>query len=288
MQDAPHTPDRPVVADYTDYRAYLRDMLAHLKATQRRFSYRFFSKKAGYASPNFLKLVIDGQRNLSLDSIERFARALDLTEAEGRTFQALVLLGQARTDEERNRCYAQLQAGSAVSTRTTAIERAQYEVYSLWYALPIREMMLWPSFQEDPEWIARRLRPRIRPSEAARAMALLEKTGLVGRNERGALEPRDGKLATPSTVTSLAVRNYHRALLGLAAQALDGVPVDQRNVTSLTVILTPELYTEVCQRIADFRQALLDYVDDPTHVKTRGEVSVIGFQVFPLAREDWT
>ena len=116
----------------------------------------------------------------------------------------------------------------------------------------------------------------------------MQKTGLVGRSAEGALEPRDGKLATPSSVTSLAVRNYHRALLGLAAQSLDSVAVDERNVTSLTVTLTPELYTEVCQRIADFRQALLDYVDDPTHVKAHGGVSVIGFQVFPLAREDWT
>jgi uncharacterized protein (TIGR02147 family) len=261
-------------------------MLAHLKATQKRFSYRYFSKKAGYASPNFLKLVIDGQRNLSLDSIERFATALELTTAERDVFQALVLLGQARTDEERNRRYAQLQSGPRKTQKTTALERAQYEVYSLWYALPIREMMTWPAFREDPEWIARRLQPRIRPTEVARALELLQKTGLVVRDAEGVLRPQDAKLATPSSVTSLAIRNYHRAMLNLAARSLDAMPLEKRNVTSLTVMLTPSQYTDVCQRVADFRQALLDSIDDAATPRDDSRVCLVGFQVFPLASEE--
>ena len=49
--------DRPSVYDYLDYRSYLADMFHYRKHKAGRFSYRYFSGKAGFASPNFLKLV---------------------------------------------------------------------------------------------------------------------------------------------------------------------------------------------------------------------------------------
>lgn len=65
--------ERPVVTRFTDYRAYLRAMIAWSKEHRRGFSYRSFAKKAGFSSPSFLKLVADGQRRLSPESVERVA-----------------------------------------------------------------------------------------------------------------------------------------------------------------------------------------------------------------------
>lgn len=59
------------VYGYLDYRAFLADLYTAKKA--RGFSYRSFSRRAGLSSPNYLKLVIDGQRNLSAKMAERFA-----------------------------------------------------------------------------------------------------------------------------------------------------------------------------------------------------------------------
>ncbi len=69
-----NTASRPYPADYRDYRNYLQQMVAYLKATHPRFSYRYFSRLAGYSSPNFLKLVAEGHRNMSIKSIVGFAR----------------------------------------------------------------------------------------------------------------------------------------------------------------------------------------------------------------------
>ena len=51
-------------------------MISYLKATKPQFSYRYFSRVAGFSSPNFLKLVAEGQRNLSPKSIAKFAKKL--------------------------------------------------------------------------------------------------------------------------------------------------------------------------------------------------------------------
>jgi len=80
------------------------------KAHSRVFSYRYFSRKAGYNSPNFLKLVIDGERNISTDSIERFADALGLTLSERRFFANLVAFNQAETAEEKNEAFERVSA----------------------------------------------------------------------------------------------------------------------------------------------------------------------------------
>lgn len=263
-------------------------MIAYLKATKPQFSYRYFSRVAGFSSPNFLKLVAEGQRNLSPKSIAKFAKGLGLDQEEQEIFETLVLLGQAQTDAERNRYYLRLRRRSP-GTAATRMEEAQYRVYSLWYAMPIREMLALPEFKEDPEWIGQRLRPPVPAHDVKKAIELLLEVGLIVRNtESGKLEPADPNISTGPKVRSLAVRNYHRAMLDLAAKSLDGVPLERRDVTALTVKLSDARYQQVRARIAKFRKELLEMIDDqrPTDVDDDHEVYQIGFQLFPLTRED--
>src|SRR5262245_38693845 len=222
---AENTLTRPVPESFNDFRAYLRAMIEYLKATRPQFSYRYFSRLAGFSSPNFLKLVSEGKRNLSPQSIAKFARGLGLDQREQETFETLVLLGQAETDAERNRYYARLRRRAGGGSAAARLEDAQFKVYSLWYALPIREMLLLPDFREDPVWIGRRLRPQVRPSEVKTALLLLEQVGLVVRDENGRLRSQNTKISTGPRVRSLAVRNYHRAMLEVAAGTLDGVAI---------------------------------------------------------------
>ena len=54
---------------YSNYREFLRDWFAQLQSSPG-FSFRSFSRIAGFNSPNFVKLVVDGKRNLSIESAE--------------------------------------------------------------------------------------------------------------------------------------------------------------------------------------------------------------------------
>jgi len=278
--------ERPLPWDFHDYREYLCVMIEYLGATRKSFSIRQFSRKTGYASPNYLRLVADGKRNLSHASIARFAAGLGLTEEEHDGFEALVHLGRASNDDERNRYYEKLSHHGRHHSPTRQLEQAQFEVYSSWFVLPVREMLLLPDFEEDPYWISRRLRPSITHAQATRALELLQQTGLAVRDESGCLRPADIKLATPPSVQSLGVRNYHRALLKLSASALDRLPVDSRNITSVTVCLGKRQYELVSKRIEALRLELLDLIeDDPDDGEDR-EVHLLGFQVVPLSRKE--
>ncbi|MEW6774757.1 MAG: TIGR02147 family protein [Bdellovibrionota bacterium] len=287
MSEADH-PGRPSPGQYKHYREYLRDLVVYLKAANPRFSFRYFSQRAGYASPSFLKLVIEGRRDISLQSIPRFIKGLGLAGKEAEEFEILVLLSAARTDEERNRYYTRLRGKSARPSKALKFEKAQYEIYSHWYGLPIREMLLLPDFQEDPGWIARRLGGAIAPAEAKAILRLLEETGLAVRGDGGALKAASPFLTTPPQLQSLAVRNYHRAMLERAGRAVDEIPSDQRNITSLTMSIPEALYKTICEKVISFQDEIMALIEKESESAackdSRHEIFLFGFQLFPLTR----
>ena len=70
----------PKLGAYTDYRLYLKDFYEYKRAltktSLRPYSYATFAASADIKSPNYLKLIIDGQRNLSREMAVKFARAM--------------------------------------------------------------------------------------------------------------------------------------------------------------------------------------------------------------------
>ncbi len=105
-------PVAPTVSHYTDFRIFLRDVYEFRRQTEstglRAYSYSTFSAAADIKSPNYLRLIIDGRRNLSDDMIARFARALRLNKSESEEFKVLVLYGQASDPMQRNRFLKEL------------------------------------------------------------------------------------------------------------------------------------------------------------------------------------
>ncbi len=93
----------PDVCMYQDYRAYLRDFYDVKKASDTSFSFKRFSESAQLASPNYLKLVMDGERALTVSNIHRFAEALELTFEGTQYFEALVLRDQIK--EPKHKAY---------------------------------------------------------------------------------------------------------------------------------------------------------------------------------------
>jgi len=89
------------VYQHDDYRVFLREFYDHKKRLSLSYSYRAFAEKAGLNSPNYLKLVIDGGRNLTVANIHAFAKALGLARDELAYFEALVLCNQASASGER-------------------------------------------------------------------------------------------------------------------------------------------------------------------------------------------
>ncbi len=268
------------VYDFLDYRAYLRAYYDAAKRTRPSFSFRLFSKLAGLRSPNFLKLVIDGERNLGADSVQRFAAALQLEGVDAEFFGDLVALGQAGTLAEKNRAFERISA----SRRFRAARRIDGDLFaylSHWYGPAIRELAARDDFQEEPRWIAGQLLPSISPTEAAESMKLLLSLGLLVRDAKtGRVVRGEPTLTTEHEVRSLGAAAFHRQMLERAAQSIESVPRELRDLAALTVCVSPETVALVKQRIHQFRESLTELCDSDTRGSTVYQLNV---QWFPLS-----
>lgn len=268
----------PNVFDYLDFRAFLRDHYLFQKGRGRGFSYRAFSRRAGLRSPNYLKLVIDGERNLSGEMAGRFARACGLEGEAATYFVDLVAFNQATTAADRNAAYERLTTFKRYR-QAHRLEMAHAAYHSTWYLPAIRELAARRDFEADPAWVAARLRPSIAVAEARRALDALFELGLLVRDARGHVKQGEALLTTGPQTTSLHIGNYHRTMMERAAASIDEVPAARRDISSLTLCMGEDGLRRLKERIARFRRELLELSElepDPR------EVVQVNFQLFPL------
>jgi uncharacterized protein (TIGR02147 family) len=266
---------------YLDYRTLLCDLYAEKKASEYGFSHRSFSRRAGLKSTNYLKLVMDGARNLSPDAAVRFAHALGLVGAQADYFSELVQYNQASTARERSQVYERMVKLKPREVRE--LDERQGAYYSTWYLPAIRELATRRDFRDEPAWIARTLVPRITKSQAERALATLESLGLLTRDARGRLRAADSQVTTGPSPLAHQLADYHRAMLERAIAAVDLFPRDEREIASLTLCVDETMLPELKERLQKFRRELMHAAEE------RGErtrIVQINFQLFPLSKRE--
>jgi uncharacterized protein (TIGR02147 family) len=267
------------VFQYLEYRAFLRDWYRAHNSDGRSFSFRAFARRAGLKSPNYLKLVMDGERNLTPQTAELFAKGLGLEGDAASYFVDLVAFNQASSTSERNKQYARLTSFRGYR-QAHKIDLAHAAYHSAWYMPAIRELAASPSAPSDPDVIAEQLLPPITRTEAQRAIETLIALGLITR-EDGRLKQVDALLSTGPEVQGLHIANYHRAMMERAAASIDLVPPEDRDISSLTMCVGEDGLRRFKARVQRFRRELLELSaldDDPV------QVIQMNFQLFPVTK----
>jgi uncharacterized protein (TIGR02147 family) len=270
------------VFEYDNYRTFLKDYYEWSKKRNRKFSFRYFAQKAGFSSHNTLRFVIDGQRNLSNESIEKVTRALKLGKAETQFFTHLVQFNQAQTIDERE-IYGKELLRSRQYQKTHPLSELQYKYFSKWYFIVVREMVGLREFKEDPEWIAKHIQPQITSSEAREALSVLQRLKLIDRDQKGRLTQTESDLITPDLIASSAKAQIHFELLRKAAESIKQVPSDRREIMAITFPTSDETLKKIKQIVWKFRSDLLEVAAE---YPTQNSIYQLNIQVFPLANSE--
>jgi uncharacterized protein (TIGR02147 family) len=263
---------------FRDYREFLAAFYAHAKAAGS--SYRGFARAAGLGAPNYLKLVIDGKRNLSKEMAGRFAAACRLNAESTEYFELLVAFNQADNDAERNVLHERLSRFARFRS-AQRIDVAQHEYHASWFIPVVRELVSCPGFVEDAAWIAAQLEPAISEKEAMHALDVLERLGLLERGDHGQLVQASRAVTTGQQASGLHIRNYHAEVLQRAVRAMHEIPAEDRYISALTLSGSAATWAEVMRRVIAFRQELVALCDaDPAPSR----VIQLNLQLFPLTR----
>lgn len=270
------------IFQYLDYRVFLRDWHQQRKKTHRSFSLRAFSKAAGFQSPNFFKLVMDGDRGLTEDSFVKFVKGLELNKQESEFFYNLVFFTQASSVEKKDYYYKKL-LQSRKFNELKPIEKDHYEFYATWYHPIVRELITACDFDGSPEWLAQKIYPRITIEQTKKSLVLLESLGFIKKNGDGQWRQENPIISTGPESKSHTLMKYHQNLLSLNRQLLEHVPSDQRDVSALTLGIRKERIPQLKKKIQEFRQEILKLVCNDDHAE---EVVVFSMQMMPMTRAE--
>ena len=269
------------VFHYLDYRKFLRDWYQHAKNSRGSYSFRSFSKKAGFQSTNFLKLVMDGDRNLTEESVAKFTLALKLNKQEQEFFRNLVFFNQAKTHEQKTFYYQKLLQSKKYS-ELKPIEKKQYEYYSTWYHPVIRELVISKGHDGSPESIMRQLEPEISITQVEHSLELLEKLGFIEKTKTGRYRQASSLISTGAEVSSLVIFNYHKLLLSLCQEVMEAAAPARRDVSTMTLGIAKGRISQLKKKIQEFRQEVLKLVGDDNEPD---EVVQLNIQLFPLTKD---
>jgi uncharacterized protein (TIGR02147 family) len=269
------------IFEFTDFRDYLKAYFEDRKKVDPKFSHRWLAGRLDLSTSNFIMLVMQGKRNLTLGLRLKISEVFKHSRKEAEYFENMVNFIQAKNGKEKDLYFSRMTA-LRKNVKVDKIKEWQYEYYSNWYNPVVRELVLSHGFDGDPAGLCKLLQPSITPKQAKRSIDLLLKLGMI-KKAGTHYQQTATIIATDAEVNSLAVVNFHRAMGNLAVESLDRIQKDERNITSTTIYITADMFDAVRKKIDDFRQELLTLADS---VKQGERVYQLNFQLFPVSKNE--
>lgn len=266
------------IYSYYDYHKYLNDFYTEKKSSFPMFSYRYISQKVGVDHALIVK-IFQGTRHISSKSIPLFASLLGLSRRKSEYFELLVMYGKAKTNNEIKHYFEKLLSFSGIEGHR--VESDKYEFYQKWYYTTVREILHLHPFKDDYEWLANMVEPAITPTEAKKAVHLLERLSFIKRNEAGYFELTTRFITTGLEWRSIAIRSFQKEVMNLAIQAVDRIPKEERDISTVTLTLDDSCFEIVRDRVAALQKELVEISSTCEDVN---RVYQVNLQVFPISK----
>jgi uncharacterized protein (TIGR02147 family) len=229
----------------------------------RRSSLRSVAVALGQASPSAVHAMARGHRLLSTTVQTKLIELLALTTYEAElvrgwvNYERKVRDGTA-TDGDRRRL-ERLDVRAQPAETTSA---ATFRYIAEWHHLPLKTLVSSRSFRHNLDWIGDRLRGKLPAAKIVRALQVLEQLGFIAREGRSWRVLRD--VATALDVPSAAVRRHHVEMMTRAAEAVEELPVEERDMSSLTLLFDRRRLPEAKAALEAFRREFVQHFEDAT------------------------
>lgn len=280
---------------YTDYRLYLADYYVYRKQLPGGYSYRTFSRDAGFSSPNILKLVIENKRNIGEKSLHSFAAALKLDSRMADYFSCLVKMNQSVSDTEKETFLKKIRLLTPHSKKRK-LGTEGFDYLNHWLNPVIREMVTLDGFNADPYRISRSLYKHASIDEITKSLQFLIKEKFISINDDGQYIDHEAMILSSDEIKNLSIRNYHRKMLDLAKEMIQVLEIDEREYGALTMKVPRNKIHELKEKIKAFRQDIhlwsIEQIKsthnaDNTKISEASDGDVIvqlNMQMFPLSK----
>lgn len=288
----PEVLEIPHLSDYLDYRKYLANYYEYRRKLSeqdiRQYNYGVFSASANIKSPNYLKMIIEGKRNLSQDMIYKFAKALNFNKEQTEEFRLLVLFSQASDPSERN---IQLKELNEYRVRTKLkageIDKKMWEKAPSWISWILYAMIDQDGVKFQPDRLRHFLRGMASQDEISEALNSLLASGQIVQDEVTKEFNKAPNILNESSneIPVALVRKLQAELMYLGMESLFRDSPADREFGSLTLALTKTEFEELKFQLRKFRkQTQKD--NSVRRMTSKGEqVYQMNLQLFPVTEK---
>lgn len=274
--------DGPILSNYMDFRLYLKDFLDFKRSQKlglRKYSTSDFAAAADLKSPQYLKLVIERQRNLSEDGALKFCKALGLNKEDSTQFLNLVFYNQATQPKER---YHYLQKLSEHRAKSVDGIKTPHWLKVILYS--ICEGMGGEHSVEDFKNL---LGDKSKVNELKECLdELVSENAIEAITVDGTVMYRKspGQNTFSSDIPIDVIKKIQSDLLLLALESLFSDSPKDRDLGSFSIALTAKEFEETKFEIRKFRKALLKNLLMKREQSPGEKVYQVQFQIFPVTK----
>lgn len=279
----------PALGVFTDFREYLRafyDYKIHLhKNSYSQYSYKTFSASADIKSPNYLKMIIDGERNLSKTTARKFAKALGLDKESTEEFLLLVEYGQAQDPLERNR---HLKALNEFRTKrrikSGELQTEKLQSAPTWISWVLHAMTDQRGVEFSIDSLRDLLAGNVSGDDIRRSLQQLFNAQALrvdeaGKVRKGIVPPNQEEISPEM------IRKIQSELMYLGMEALLNGKAHEREVGTLTVCLTEPEFEKVRFELRHLRKRILKDALMSRELSPGDRVYQLNIQMFPVTKK---
>lgn len=249
-----------------DFKQFLHEVYDLRLARNQNYSLRAFSRSLGMEAST-VSQIMRGKRKLTAKTIKKVGEKLSLAPDQIQAFQDPCV----ETTKDASSSFASLPFKE--------LEGDSFRVVSDWYHFALLELMAIKDFRSDAHWAAKKL--GLKPMQVSAAIGRLARLGLITIDEDGHwINTSGNNTCLKKAYTDAARRKLQTQILTMALDAVENIPIEDRDQTAMTLAVSRTRLDEVRDYITKFRRGLNAFVES-THAD-RTDVYQLAISFYPL------
>jgi uncharacterized protein (TIGR02147 family) len=229
-------------------------------------------------SSGSLARVLNGTRHPGTSLMRKLTLYLGLKKREAEYFSLLSGFESIKDEGKRRACYQKILKMRA--ERNKPVPKEHYRFFEQWYHVALFELFRTGKYTGNNAEFGSMLIPPVSESKTRKAIELLKRLGYIQESKDGKVCAAQPFLTTGDTWESVAIHAFQVAMSNLGARALDSIPKEERDFSTLTMALSKEAFEKVRDAVKKARMEISAIERDCT---APDRVYQINFQSFPLS-----
>lgn len=240
-------------SSYQDFLTYKFKSEMYSATGRKKKNLDSLAKSLGYRSASILSLLMNGHRIPSSEMLAKLSDHWRLSSGEREYLRLLIQLKRYTANGKDVYPLQQKLARFASKVPQQTITMQKFNAACEWYYLVVKLLVSCSVFKEDPVWISRKLKKKISPTEAKKAIDDLLAIGIIYRDPVSKkLRANGGITETSHEIPSTAIQNFHRGMIMRALESIEQQTIQERQINALSLKFDPKKLSLAKERILQF------------------------------------